>query len=93
MNEPPLHTLGLHANQVARCTENQRMQAILQWVGVGSVIMMGLGAGAHLLKDVLRAFKEPAHAEREPYPRHKLKEKLEHLDRHYRKREGESPSR
>ena len=71
-----LHSLGLHANHLARHTDDQRMQAILQWVGVGSIILMGVGAGVHL-------FKELVHTP----PRHKQREMLDDLERHYR--EGE----
>ena len=78
MSSPPLHTLGLHANQIARCTENERMQTILQWVGVGSVIMMGAAAAVHLFRDLSR----PDCCE--PYPRHKHRQLLDEMNRHDR---------
>jgi hypothetical protein len=71
-----LHNLGFHANSIAKATSNERMQAILQWVGVGSVVLMGLAATSHLVKDVCRQFHEP-------YPKSKHKELLDELDRHY----------
>lgn len=72
----PLHNLGLHAQSIAQHTSNERMQAIVQWVGVGSVVLMGLAASAHLVKDVCRLFHEP-------YPKRKHAELLDELDRHY----------
>jgi hypothetical protein len=72
----PLHSLGLHAQSIAQHTSNERMQAILQWVGVGSVILMGLAATAHLVKDVSNMVCEP-HSKR------KHAELLDKLDRHY----------
>lgn len=79
----PLHTLGMHANQLARHTTNERMQAVLLWVGVGSVIMMGLGAAAHLYRDVCKPQRE---WQPEPYPRHRGRELLDDLDRRDRQR-------
>lgn len=73
----PLHALGFHANTIAKNTSNERMQAILQWVGVGSVILMGLAATAHLVKDVCH-FRN-----HQPYPRQKHEQLLDDLDRHY----------
>ena len=70
MTTPPLHTLGIHANQIARSTNNERMQAILQWVGVGSVILMGAGAAVHLFRDLTRPFPES-------FPRQKYRELLD----------------
>lgn len=79
-----LHSLGMHANHLARHTENGRVQATLQWVGVGSIILMGAAATVHLVKDLVHAVKEP-------YPPHKHRQMLDDLDRHYRR--GEGPSR
>ena len=76
----PLHTLGMHANHIARGTSNERMQAILQWVGVGSVIMMGAAATVHLFRDITRPSPEP-------YPRHKHREMLDDLESHYSRNE------
>lgn len=81
MTMPPLHTLGMHANHMARCTSNERMQAILHWVGVGSVIMMGMAAGAHLIRDLT---KPHAEWQPEPYPRHKALDLRDEMKRHYR---------
>ena len=77
MTGPHLHGLSTHAHHLARGTGNPRMQAVLQWVGVGSVILMGAGAAVHLFKDLMR----PSH---EPYPRQKHRDMLDDLDRHYR---------
>ena len=66
----PLHTLGMHANHMARQTSNERMQAVLQWVGVGSIIVMGLGAMVHLYRDLTK----PQHEwkpERQPAGRYR----------------------
>ena len=72
----PLHALGFHAQTIAQNTSNQKMQAVLQWVGVGSVVLMGLAATAHLIKDVCRLTHEP-------YPKRKHDELLDDLNRHY----------
>jgi hypothetical protein len=57
---------------MSRSCGNERMQTIMQWVGVGSVIMMGFAAGVGLLKDVFKPAK----------PEHR--DLRERLDRHYR---------
>ena len=75
MTAPPLHTLGIHANQMSRNCGNERMQAIMQWVGVGSVIMMGVAASVGLLKDIIQSGK----------PQHR--ELRERLDRHHEERD------
>jgi hypothetical protein len=75
MTSPPLHTLGIHANQMSRNCGNERMQNIMQWVGVGSVIMMGVAASVGLLKDIIKTAT--------PEDR-KLRERL---DRHYEERD------
>lgn len=75
-----LHALGSHAQHLAHNAKNERMQAILQWVGVGSVILMGAGAAVHLFKDLMRPHPEP-------YPRHKHREMLDDLDQHYSRHE------
>ncbi len=79
MTAPPLHTLGIHANQMSRSCSNERMQMILQWVGVGSVILMGAAAGVHLYKDIVK----PA----DQYPIYR--KTLDDLDRHYRSNDQE----
>lgn len=79
----PLHTLGMHANHLARQTQNERMQSVLQWVGVGSIIVMGLGAMVHLYRDLTK----PQHEWKpEPYPRQKHQEMTDQLDRQHDKR-------
>lgn len=75
-----LHSLGMHANHLSRHTENPRMQAVLQWVGVGSIIVMGMGAMVHLYRDLTK----PSHEHKpEHFPRHRHREMLDDLDRHY----------
>ena len=59
MTDPGFHHLGMHANHLGRNIGNERMQAILQWVGVGSVIMMGLAATVHLIRDCTKPSREP----------------------------------
>lgn len=81
MSAPHLQHLGMHANHLSRHTNSERMQAILQWVGVGSVIMMGAGAAVHLFKDLTRPHPEM-------YPRHKHREMLDDLGRHDRGHDG-----
>lgn len=54
---------------------------------------MGIGAGAHLLKDVVHAFKDPPNAKREPYSRERHLQMLDELDRHYSKNEGRDRGR
>jgi hypothetical protein len=73
MTDPSFHHLGLHANQLGRNIGNERMQMILQWVGVGSVIMMGLASTVHLIKDCMKPSKE-AHHERHRELRDRLNE-------------------
>ncbi|QEL14809.1 hypothetical protein [Limnoglobus roseus] len=69
----PLHSLSMHANHMARHTDNERMQTILQYVGVGSVIMMGAAATVHLFRDLFKPAPEP-------YPRHKYREMMDELN-------------
>ena len=71
----PLHTLGMHANHLARQTSNERMQATLQWVGVGSIIVMGVGALVHLYRDLCKP------SSRETYPPQKYRELRDDIDR------------
>jgi hypothetical protein len=74
----PLHSLGLHAHEIARHCRNERMQTILQWVGVGSVIMMGAAATIHLFKDLFHSVPAPKH-----------RQMLDDLETHYRKNDKE----
>lgn len=74
MTGVPFHSLGMHANHMAKHTSNERMQTILQYVGVGSVIMMGAAATVHLIRDLCK----PSH---EPYPREKYRELRDEMDR------------
>lgn len=69
----PLHSIGFHANHLSRHTNNERMQAILQWVGVGSVIMMGAAATVHLIRDLMKPHTEP-------FCRHKYRETMERVN-------------
>jgi hypothetical protein len=64
MTSPPLHTLGMHANHMSRSCGNERMQAILQWVGVGSVIMMGAAAAIHVYRDLTKPSHEQTYQKR-----------------------------
>jgi hypothetical protein len=68
----------MHANHLARNVDSERMQTILQWVGVGSVIMMGAAAAVHLFKDLWKPQKE---WQREPFPAHRYREMQDDLDR------------
>lgn len=79
MSEPQLHHLGMHANHIARHTNSEKMQAILQCVGVGSVILMGLGAAVHLFRDLTKPHHE---WKPEPFSRHKYREMQDDLERH-----------
>ena len=75
-----LHSLGMHANHLARNTNSERMQAILQYVGVGSVILMGIGAGVHLFRDLFKPTPEP-------FCRHKYREMMDELNHHSERRD------
>jgi hypothetical protein len=77
-----LHSLGMHASHMARHTDNGRVQAVLQWVGVGSIIMMGAGAAVHMYKELVHT-----------PPAHKHRQMLDDLDRHYRQHEGHGRGR
>lgn len=76
-----LHALGTHAQHLAHNAKTERMQAILQWVGVGSVILMGAGAAVHLFRDLMRPHPEP-------YSRQRHREMLDDLDRQYDRQHG-----
>lgn len=71
----------MHANHLSRHTSSEKMQAILQWVGVGSVILMGMGAAVHLYRDLARPHPEP-------FSRHKYRETMDDLERQNRPRHG-----
>lgn len=88
MNNPPLHALGFHANNLSRTCGDERMKGILQWVGVGSVILMGAAAGVHLIKDLLWSGKEYKFSH-EPFSKRRYEGMLDDLDRHYKGREPE----
>ena len=74
MSDPHLQHLGMHANHLSRHTNSEKMQGILQWVGVGSVIMMGLGASVHLFRDLWKPHPEP-------FCKHKYRETMDEMDR------------
>ncbi|MDY3562265.1 hypothetical protein R5W23_003727 [Gemmata sp. JC673] len=61
----------MHATHLSRHTNSEKMQAILQWVGVGSVILMGAGAAVHLFRDLTKPHHE---CKPEPFSRHKYRE-------------------
>jgi hypothetical protein len=61
MTVPPtyyLHDLGPQAQMMARNCNNDRMAMILQYVAIGSMIIMAGAAAGHVLKD---AFGTPDH--------------------------------
>jgi len=64
MTVPPtynLHDLGPQAQMMSRNCNNDRMAMILQYVAVGSMIIMAGVAASHVLKD---AFGTPHHHHR-----------------------------
>ncbi len=61
MNMPPTHflkDLGPQAQMMSKNTGNERMAMILQYVAVGSMIVMAGVAASQLLKE---AFGSPSH--------------------------------
>ena len=55
MTMPPthfLHDLGPQAQQMSKNCNNERMAMILQYVALGSMIIMAGAAAAHLMKDL-----------------------------------------
>ena len=55
MTMPPtyyLHDLGPQAQRMARNCNNERLAMTLQFVAIGSVIIMAGAAAAHLLRDL-----------------------------------------
>ncbi|WP_149111370.1 hypothetical protein [Limnoglobus roseus] len=57
----------------SRNCNSERMQAILQYVGVGSVIMMGLAATVSLFRDMSRPTPEA-------FCKHKFREMKDQID-------------
>ncbi len=56
MTTPPtyyLHDLGPQAQTMAKNCTNERMAMILQYVAIGSMIIMAGAAAAHIMKDLL----------------------------------------
>jgi hypothetical protein len=56
MTVPPtyyLHDLGPQAQMMAKNCNNERMAMILQYVAIGSMIIMAGAAAAHIMKDLL----------------------------------------
>ena len=55
MTVPPtyyLHDLGPQAQMMAKNCNNERMAMTLQYVALGSMIIMAGAAAAHILKDL-----------------------------------------
>jgi hypothetical protein len=55
MTVPPiynLHDLGPHAQMMAKNCKNERMAMTLQYVAIGSMIIMAGAAAAHLMKEM-----------------------------------------
>jgi hypothetical protein len=55
MTVPPtynLHDLGSQAQMMARNCNNERMAMTLQYVAIGSMIIMAGAAAAHLMKEM-----------------------------------------
>ena len=55
MTLPPiynLHNLGPQAQTMAKNCNNERMAMTLQYVAIGSMIIMAGAAAAHILKDM-----------------------------------------
>jgi ABC-type nickel/cobalt efflux system permease component RcnA len=71
--------------ELAKHLENPKMQAALQWVGIGSAVVLTLGGLIHLYRDLTR----PHHDwHPEPYPKHRHRALIDDLDRHHRSRHG-----
>jgi hypothetical protein len=57
MAMPPtyyLHDLGPMAQRMAKDCNNERLAITLQYVAIGSMIIMAGAAAAHLIKDLCR---------------------------------------
>ncbi len=67
MAVPPtysLHDLGPQAQMMSRHCNNERLAMILQYVAIGSMIIMAGAAAAHILKDL---FGHTEHHGRSPW--------------------------
>lgn len=56
MTRPPvydLRDLGYQAQKMARDANNERLAMTMQYVAIGSMIIMAAAAAAHLTKDLL----------------------------------------
>ena len=54
---PPIHSLrdlGPQAQQMAKNCNNERLAMTLQFVAIGSMIVMATASAAHLIKDLFR---------------------------------------
>ena len=57
MTVPPkynLHDLGPQAQMMAKNCNNERLAMTLQYVAIGSMIVMATATAAHLFKDLFR---------------------------------------
>jgi hypothetical protein len=64
MTLPPtyhLHELGPQAQQMSRNCNNERLAMVLQYVAIGSMIIMATAAASQVLKE---AFGKPHHERR-----------------------------
>ena len=71
--------------EAAKHCDNPKAQAIFQWVGIGSALVLALGGMIHLYRDLTRPHHE---WKPEPYPRQKHRELVDELDRHHRDGRG-----
>ena len=58
MTVPPiynLHDLGPQAQQMANNCKNERLAMTLQYVAIGSMIIMATATAAHIFKDLFRS--------------------------------------
>ncbi|MDY3551379.1 hypothetical protein R5W24_000455 [Gemmata sp. JC717] len=77
---------GLHSfAEMAKHSENPKMQMIVQYIGIGSAAVLAIGGIVHLIRDLTKPHHE---WQPEPYPKHKHREMLDDLDRHHRSRHG-----
>ena len=56
MTIPPtytLHDLGSEAQMMARNCNNERLAMVMQYVALGSMIIMAGAAAAHIMKDLI----------------------------------------
>ena len=57
MTVPPLYNLrdlGPQAQQMAKNCNNERLAMTMQYVAIGSMIVMAASAAAHVFKDLFR---------------------------------------